>query len=403
MVHYGLQDEIDWASITFDTILQLATLGFAGKLSDAAVEAILGETKQFTRPILKLAVEAVVSGGLNDVRVVALTLFTKLRDKKQKWTVEEFIILLAKEFATGVLMHSVMTAAQRQKGLAPSEEAGTTSKPARAFGGKAEPTAPSKKVAPVENETPAGKKAASHEPTAKAVEKDKALVVEPTEDGKHEVVVTPEGVGRCSGPPCPVISVEYKRELDSNPELKSWNDHVQALRTTDPQRAADEGKRLIAACEEVRAGGGQKIGPAYATSEEVDSLVEGGHLRQDAHKLGVIVKDPSGKVRATWYEVSEEGVGTEHDPLLGHTEQKALSRIERMDMPPGSTVEFVGGLQACNFRQGCANRMTSFAERTGIDIRYRHVYGESGSTVNDFSDREGRLTKGMRKKVTHSH
>jgi hypothetical protein len=142
------------------------------------------------------------------------------------------------------------------------------------------------------------------------------------------------------------------------------------------------------------------IGPPYATFEEVDALIRGGNIRSKAHVLGVIVKDTNGKIIGRWYEGSERGVGTEGAKLLGHTEQKALARIKGMNLKPGSTVEFIGSLQACNLREGCSSRMTDFSRETGIDIRYRYVYGESGTTINDFSGGE-RITKGMRESWTH--
>jgi hypothetical protein len=86
---------------------------------------------------------------------------------------------------------------------------------------------------------------------AAAIEPNQATARKPVDDG-HDAVVTPEGVGRCSPPPCPVIQVEYQKELADNPDLKQWNDEVQGLRQTDPQRAADEAANLIRACEAAR-------------------------------------------------------------------------------------------------------------------------------------------------------
>jgi hypothetical protein len=143
------------------------------------------------------------------------------------------------------------------------------------------------------------------------------------------------------------------------------------------------------------------VGPAYATFEEVDALIKGGQIRAKAHVLGVVVKDPRGKIIAKWFEVSERGVGTEQAKLLGHTEQKALARIDQMNLDGGSTVEFVGSLQSCNLRDGCSKAMEGFAERTGIFVRYRYVYGDSGTTINDFTPSEGRITKGMREGWKH--
>lgn len=65
-------------------------------------------------------------------------------------------------------------------------------------------------------------------------------------------MVTPQGVGVCSPAPCPVIHVEYKAELANNPELADWNNRIQAMRTTDPIKAADEAAALIRTCEAAR-------------------------------------------------------------------------------------------------------------------------------------------------------
>lgn len=61
----------------------------------------------------------------------------------------------------------------------------------------------------------------------------------------HRAVVTPEGVGVCSPSPCPVIHVEYKAELDASPELKQWNERVQAMRTANPEAAAVQAAALV--------------------------------------------------------------------------------------------------------------------------------------------------------------
>ncbi len=79
--------------------------------------------------------------------------------------------------------------------------------------------------------------------------------------------------------------------------------------------------------------------------------------------------------------------------LLGHTEQKALLRIREMGLNSGSTIEFVGSLQPCNLPEGCSRVMTDFAQQTGNDVRYRHVYGIDGTTIHEFSAAEGRITQ----------
>jgi hypothetical protein len=97
-------------------------------------------------------------------------------------------------------------------------------------------------------------KATTDSESVPAVMKEEVKAKKPLPDG-HEVVVTEHGVGRCSGPPCPVIHIEYAKELTENPELKPWNEAIHKLRKTDPARAATEGKQLINVLEHLRSGG----------------------------------------------------------------------------------------------------------------------------------------------------
>ena len=86
---------------------------------------------------------------------------------------------------------------------------------------------------------------------APAILKEDAIAKKPTAGG-HEVVVTKQGVAKCSPSPCPVIHVEYAKELAEHPKLKQWNDEIQALRKTDPTKAADAADRLIRTLEAAR-------------------------------------------------------------------------------------------------------------------------------------------------------
>jgi hypothetical protein len=64
--------------------------------------------------------------------------------------------------------------------------------------------------------------------------------------------VTKDGVAKCSPPPCPVIHLEYAPELTEFPKLKTWNDEIQALRKTNPTKAAEEAASLIRTLEATR-------------------------------------------------------------------------------------------------------------------------------------------------------
>ncbi len=110
--------------------------------------------------------------------------------------------------------------------------------------------------------------------TAAAIEPNQATARKPAGDG-HDAVVTPEGIGRCSPAPCPVIQVEYKKELADNPDLKKWNDEVQGLRQTDPQRAADEAARLIRACEAARNNARRKPVDDYVRHRDAEIAAAG--------------------------------------------------------------------------------------------------------------------------------
>ncbi|HEY7403862.1 MAG TPA: DUF4157 domain-containing protein [Candidatus Angelobacter sp.] len=84
-----------------------------------------------------------------------------------------------------------------------------------------------------------------------AILKEDAVAKKPTVNG-HEAVVTKQGVARCSPSPCPVIHVEYARELNLHPELRDRNNRIQALRKSDPSRAAEEASELISELEHLR-------------------------------------------------------------------------------------------------------------------------------------------------------
>lgn len=84
-----------------------------------------------------------------------------------------------------------------------------------------------------------------------AINKDEAKAKAAVGDG-HEAVVTEQGIGRCSPTPCPVLHVEYAKELEGNPKLQAIYESVQAQRKTNPEAAADKAAALIRTLEAVR-------------------------------------------------------------------------------------------------------------------------------------------------------
>ena len=122
---------------------------------------------------------------------------------------------------------------------------------------------------------PAGKPAVS-------VDKAHAKAVKPAANG-HEAVVTRDGVGVCSPLPCPVIHVEYKKELGASPELKKWNDHIQGMREANPEGAATQAAALIKALEAQRNNAARAAG---APRDAVDDAFDTAHAPNVSKKGG---------------------------------------------------------------------------------------------------------------------
>ncbi len=136
----------------------------------------------------------------------------------------------------------------------------------------------------------------------------------------------------------------------------------------------------------------ERIGPAYSW-DEIEAMTEAGQIRDKAHVLAVIVRNPKGKTIKEWYEVSELDVALGSAKLLGHTEQKALARISLMELKPGSRIIFVGHLQPCNLQAGCSTVMQDFVNKTRTPIEYRAAYSDDDTTHVDFDPDEPRMTK----------
>jgi hypothetical protein len=86
----------------------------------------------------------------------------------------------------------------------------------------------------------------------------------------------------------------------------------------------------------------------------------------------VTVSDSDGNVIGHWWEVSEEGLGQ-----LGHTEQKALSRI---NLEPGMTIEFTADAapSPCTYPpSSCHGGLDVIASTNNVDIIYN---GPQGTT-----------------------
>ena len=267
-VGYGLQDKIDWGQIVFETLLQTVTVVFGPMLTDAAVNSVASKVAGTrSRAFLKIAVGSVIQGEIAVVHAEAQALFNELSGKKQDITVAGFLGELAAAFAQGALFHAVMTAASHHEEGVPG---GTKEEGVQPSGARAA-SAPTHEE-PSHTKTPTqvgeGPHEASH-PTGKSTLKAKSgrvmepesanspkslrpedaiaesEVVDPGAKKPHKVIATKEGLGRCSGPPCPAISVIYATELAANPKLKARYERIRRIGQTDPRGASGEAALLV--------------------------------------------------------------------------------------------------------------------------------------------------------------
>lgn len=369
-VHYGLREEVDWAGIAFDTAFQLATLGFSQYLNNAATKAVIGKAPELGQKPVQLAIQAAVQGGTGLVHAAARTAFDLLRGEKKKFVMEEFLLQLAGEFASGALFAFVAGAAHHEEGLPQQQKQGAppeqqqaapppvhdetatpqvkVQKPAAHVDEHPPAALPQKKVEeqttgagvvqqetqtpaaqqaqkkaaaahPDEHaQTPAPEKKADRPPSVEegtAVDKKDALAQKKTKDG-HDVVVTAKGVGKCSPPPCPVIHIEYAEELKDRPRLQDAYDEIQRLRTSgkegDAEKAAEFSIQLIDVLEGIRA-------ENKLTSIRRKDVPEGGHpdeLAEPIMDTGELLDQPEvQKGKPVDIRIKEAQAGNKFDDL----------------------------------------------------------------------------------------
>ena len=139
-VHYGLREEVDWGGIAFDTVFQLATLGFSRYLNNAATKAVLGKAPELGQRPVQLAIQAVIQGGGAALHTAARTVFDPQRKEKKKFVMAEFLEQLALQFVTGALFTVVAGAAHHEEGVPQPEASGAW----RTRGGRAPSCCPRK-------------------------------------------------------------------------------------------------------------------------------------------------------------------------------------------------------------------------------------------------------------------
>jgi hypothetical protein len=142
-------------------------------------------------------------------------------------------------------------------------------------------TAAVKTAGAIEKKTATALEKTAAEETATGAEK--VLASEPVAGG-HHVEITPVGVTLCSGPPCPLLRVEYAKELAANPRLAEELDVLDALRKTDPVAAARKAAQLQESLSLLRAHTQLFTElPSHATLADRSRLAE---LLQDAEDAG---------------------------------------------------------------------------------------------------------------------
>ena len=200
-VHYGIQDQIHWGQIAFETLLQAVTVGLGGKLSDAAAESVAGvATGTYSKPLLKAAVETVLQGSFAVFQSVARTLFNKLQGEGKPMTFGEFMQELAEEFAQGVLFHLVMQAIPEGDGTPHTEEHGTV-----------------KPEEPLEHQI---QKPVKQKHESSALSQDKPPTMFPT------------------------LSIEKSGlELDTSEGREGWNQHLEDYRAIEPDKLSKVPKK----------------------------------------------------------------------------------------------------------------------------------------------------------------
>ena len=87
--------------------------------------------------------------------------------------------------------------------------------------------------------------------TATRGPEQKVLAERPASHG-HEIEVTPTGIEVCSPRPCPLLRVQYSRELRSDSKLIEEMDEIDALRKTQPEQAAERAAKLQGKLENIR-------------------------------------------------------------------------------------------------------------------------------------------------------
>jgi hypothetical protein len=163
----------------------------------------------------------------------------------------------------------------------------------------------------------------------------------------HEVVVTDAGIGVCSPPPCPVIHVEYKKELDAHPELKEAYEKLQAARKKDPEGAAALADALIRELEQLRTTTDRPIDPRSLENEYAREMKEYPGYKQRLDEIQGMAASQSNTAARRMAELQRDlqrlrelsaHIGTAAElELDGHTFEFDASERRKQNIRSGKT------------------------------------------------------------------
>jgi hypothetical protein len=91
---------------------------------------------------------------------------------------------------------------------------------------------------------PASSQPREHPPESRPKSGSNATLAEEPVDGGHHVSVTEEGIEICSPKPCPLLEIEYAKELEAYPGFKERLDKVRAMRKSQSKDAARKAAEL---------------------------------------------------------------------------------------------------------------------------------------------------------------
>ncbi len=281
----GVQDEWNWKSTRNNLVMGVASFGvgkgigavgkglgqmgskylpqFAGKIAE------LAKTPAFTSGAGKFFAGTAGNVAQNVAGAPILKHIDKLTSEGRFATYDEIITDLGDQFSVKNL--ALAGASTAMQGRLPEDIhiAGANKKNnptmSQALAGQttAKPTPPAieQQPVPVPVTEPTAKitdsdfvKPVSEDATA-ITSSDKILAEEPVKIGKeeHEAVVTKDGVGVCSPHPCPVIHVEYAKELADNKKFADDYLEIKRLRNAgEYETAAAAAVNLIGRMEAAR-------------------------------------------------------------------------------------------------------------------------------------------------------